>query len=61
VLTAIGLAVIYAKHLLPDESTKASIQHSGWFLCLFGGRRAVHWVGDDRHSLGVINPGRAAG
>ena len=61
VLTAIGLAVIYAKHLLPDgEKTRSHpafrlipVLSAGVVLCIGLVMTGI--------SLGVINPGRVAG
>jgi ABC-type nickel/cobalt efflux system permease component RcnA len=60
VLTAIGLVVLYAKHLLPDESARTHpafrllpVVSAGVVLCIGLVMTAI--------SLGVIHPGRIAG
>ena len=60
VLTAIGLAVIYAKHLLPDQSTS---RHPAFRLIPVFSAGVVLCIGlvMTGISLGVLNPGRIVG
>jgi ABC-type nickel/cobalt efflux system permease component RcnA len=60
VLMAIGLAVIYAKHLLPDQS---ATRHPAFRLIPVFSAGVVLCIGlvMTGISLGVINPGRLAG